>query len=213
MLKHGVVHQMNQLGGNVLKPKVSFLCTKCNEQAQYFPNQKWCPLSLCQGRLIRTDRCLICELDRADPDTGKCGYCVKILEFLVPLLEIRCEAKNGGWPQVKPDDVVMLRQVILAVVMAKWGRDPDGDLPIETKVVDRTRYRSLTQAPLLYEHRAETMTRLFGILDLASLNVASSIDAYRSIMQEVDTRLGDFEADNEAIMRMPLFAPDEADER
>ncbi len=193
-----------------MKPEVSFLCTKCDEHGQYFPNQKWCPL--CQGRLIRTDRCLICGQDRADPDTGKCGYCVKILEFLVPLLETRSEVEDGGWPQVNPEDVTILRQVILAVIMAKWGRDSDGDLPIETKVVDRTRYRPITQSPLLYEHRAETMKQLFGILDLALLNVASNIDAYRSIMREVDVRLDQFEVDNEEFMLIPLFVLDEADE-
>lgn len=179
------------------KSKVSFSCTSCNKQAQYFPNQKWC--LLCQGRLIRTNRCLICEQDRTDLCMGKCGYCMRILEFLVPLLETRSEAEYGGWPQVKPDDVVMLRQVILAVIMAKWGRDSDGDLPIEIRVVDRTRYRPACGVPLPYEHKDETLKELFNIFDTALLNVVGNIDSFRSIMRVVNERLDQFEADHEEL--------------
>ena len=168
------------------KSKFKFLCTHCNTPGEFFPNKKWCPE--CGGRLIRADRCLICQQDRADPETGKCDYCTEILEHLQPFLENRSEAKDGGWPFVEPGDAYILQRIINSIVAAKWGTDPDGDYPIVVKVIDRTRFQWFG-AMIPYPEQADSLNQLISALNVASSSLESNVNGFKEIVRVIETRL------------------------
>jgi hypothetical protein len=47
---------------------------------------------------------------------------------------------EGGYAEVKSNDIPQLRDIIDELITIKWERDPDGDLPVSFNVVDKTRY-------------------------------------------------------------------------
>lgn len=186
------------------KPKVSFLCTECRTQGRYFPNQKWCPESDCQGRLIRTDRCLICGQERADPETARCSYCTGILEYLVPLLKERSEPEDSDWPEVTPEDLTLLNRVIHSVIRAKWGTDSDGDLPVETAVVDRTRFQWYSGRPLPYSQQAQTMQEFITILQIAASNARVNTNIFNDVAAEMPAWIELLKTNHGEALQLPL---------
>jgi len=155
------------------KAKVSFLCLTCGRTGQYFPNQKWC--TVCNGRLIRSDRCMVCKQDRADIDRGICVYCADIVQPLVLFLAER-KLSEGGYAPVAFEDMHRLREVIQALLEAKWGCDSDGDLPVDFMVVDRNLHQSSLYSPLPYPHNIETADQALAALHVALGNVKRAND-------------------------------------
>jgi hypothetical protein len=57
---------------------------------------------------------------------------------------------DGGWGEVTPEDVELLRRIIRKLIRLKANTDPDGCPPIEVTVVDRTVYESLQYEEVPY---------------------------------------------------------------
>lgn len=57
---------------------------------------------------------------------------------------------DGGYAPVEDGDLELLNDVIGLLVAAKWGKDPDGDRPIEYMIVNRTTHRMPYFQPVPY---------------------------------------------------------------
>ena len=56
----------------------------------------------------------------------------------------------GGFAPVTPEEVEQLHGIIGALLEAKYERDPDGDLPVEAILTDRTRFERPMTLPIPY---------------------------------------------------------------
>jgi len=87
---------------------------------------------------------------------------------------------KGGWAEVQPTDVPQLCGIIDALIEAKFDKDPDGDLPIEFTVVDRTRFEPMHFAPTPYLGLAQcgdlTPDQVQDIFDLHMMNLTIAHD-------------------------------------
>lgn len=81
-----------------------------------------------------------------------------------------------GLAEVKPEDVEELCVIIMALIEAKFERDPDGDLPVEFKLVDRTRFEPMHFEPVPYLGLARcdnlTPDQKQDILDIHMMNLS-----------------------------------------
>lgn len=78
---------------------------------------------------------------------------------------------TGGWAEVQPVDVQQLTDIIRELITLKFAKDPDGDLPIECTLVDRTRFEPMHYRPVRYVHRVKKLQELRDALDLHVLNL------------------------------------------
>lgn len=62
---------------------------------------------------------------------------------------------DGGFAPVGKDDIQDLYRVMEAIFEAKYERDPDGDLPINIVLVDRTQYEPVHHMLIPYRHLIE----------------------------------------------------------
>ena len=60
---------------------------------------------------------------------------------------------TGGYAPVEPEEVQALQDIIHRLIALKYEQDPDGDLPLEATVTDRTRYERPLHLPVPYAHR------------------------------------------------------------
>jgi hypothetical protein len=63
---------------------------------------------------------------------------------------------TGGWAEVRPEDITALHKILDMLLERKFEKDPDGDLPIEYCIVDRTRFERLSYEATPYHHEAQT---------------------------------------------------------
>ena len=52
----------------------------------------------------------------------------------------RESTSGGGWAPVTKEDKEQLNEVLYALLEAKFGRDADGDLPVQFNIVDRNKF-------------------------------------------------------------------------
>ena len=95
--------------------------------------------------------------------TTKEGLFSKLEDFLKTR-----KTSDGGYADVADDEMSQLVDIVRDVLELKYERDPDGDMPVEFQLVDRTRY----QAPLFmpvrrtdkpYKNESEMDLRLQAI--------------------------------------------------
>jgi hypothetical protein len=60
---------------------------------------------------------------------------------------------QGGFAAVAEDELEQLHGIIHALIGAKYEVDPDGDLPVEFSLVDRTRFERPMQVAIPYTHK------------------------------------------------------------
>ena len=84
---------------------------------------------------------------------------------------------DGGWAPVTGDDMEQFHAVIYSLIEAKWGADPDGDRPIQYKLVDRTKYWPLHYFPIPYGHDDGKREEEF---DNAMTNLSMAMEAIRT---------------------------------
>lgn len=182
------------------KSKFDFVCSKCNTQAQFYPNKKWCPEDGCVGRLLRVDHCMVCTQPRANRETAICDYCTEILSHLRPFLRNRSESEDSGWPKVTPEDTSRLSMLIYYIIKAKWGPDADGDLPVQTRIIDRTRYQ-WHGFLIPYPHLAEDLPALMKIFEKTLSSGLQSIGTFQEVARllalRIDEEVGRTEDDDE----------------
>lgn len=73
-----------------------------------------------------------------------------LLEYITAWLEEPRRESDGGWAPVGEGEVEALESIIWGFIRARWGPDPDGDLPIEFIVVNRTTHQRLPFRPVRY---------------------------------------------------------------
>lgn len=60
---------------------------------------------------------------------------------------------DGGFAPVTPKELEQLHDIIGALIAAKYEADPDGDLPVEVILTDRTRYERPFTSAIPYTHK------------------------------------------------------------
>lgn len=79
----------------------------------------------------------------------------KLLNILIDeFLAVRRES-DGGYAPVTEKDLEQLDTIIYKLIGMKWAMDPDGDLPIDFKIIDRTRFEPMHYDPVPYQHKTE----------------------------------------------------------
>ncbi len=74
-------------------------------------------------------------------------------EKLIIFLQNR-RTSAGGYAKVETKDLSLLRDVIQQLLLEKFEVDPDGDLPINVKIIDRTMFEPIHYQPVPYYHKA-----------------------------------------------------------
>lgn len=91
---------------------------------------------------------------------------------------------DGGWAEVRDEDIDQLNELIYAIIDAKFEKDEDSDLPIEFRLTDRTKYHRnhFFNVPYHWD-RGEDM--LFRALELADTNLSIAQDTLKGIVREI----------------------------
>ena len=71
---------------------------------------------------------------------------------------------EGGRAKITDDDVDELYDIIDGLIHLKCQKDPDGDLPIEFGLIDRTKFEPMHFRPVLYDFDVGTLEERFQIL-------------------------------------------------
>jgi hypothetical protein len=95
----------------------------------------------------------------------------KALAGLIDRFLAERRESDGGYAPVTESDLNKLYAIISRLVRMKWGMDPDGDRPIEWKLIDRTRFERMHYVPIPYEHKAKGEA-VFDRLHFVALNAS-----------------------------------------
>lgn len=109
---------------------------------------------------------------------------IKLNKLIEAFLKERSKS-DGGFAPVGEKDTEQLSNIMHALLEAKYQKDPDGDLPINLYVIDRTVYEPMHYFPLPYSHKAKDMDDLFHILNLASGNAQMAADRVDQIVKTI----------------------------
>ena len=85
-------------------------------------------------------------------------------------------SSNGGYAKITDQDVVDLKDIINMLIDAKCETDPDGDLPLQVKVVNLTTHQSTHFMALPHHHDTEKSKDLKDVLSIASMNASIAVD-------------------------------------
>jgi hypothetical protein len=86
---------------------------------------------------------------------------------------------DGGWPVVTRDDMLKMSNIIQDMIALRFEVDCDGSLPVEYKLIDRTRFEPMHFQPLPYDHEAESEDELVSILHTAELNLSMATSRFQ----------------------------------
>lgn len=86
---------------------------------------------------------------------------------------------SGGWAKVTFEDFVKLGDIIQDLIEMKCDRDVDGDLPIEFKLTDRTKFERTNFCSIPYEN--EKGDNLEEIVEQHLFNLDQSMESLRII--------------------------------
>jgi hypothetical protein len=78
------------------------------------------------------------------------GFIAKVVDFVNERRK-----SDGGYAPVEEDDFGMLSELIHELIALKWESDPDGDFPINVKIINRKTHWPLHYMPLYYDHHVE----------------------------------------------------------
>lgn len=82
---------------------------------------------------------------------------------------------DGGWAEVRPEDLNQLSDIIQMLVEEKFEPDPDDDHPVGWKLVDRTKTRMPYFQPVPYNHGVETVEEFIANLKPAFDNLEIAV--------------------------------------
>lgn len=97
-----------------------------------------------------------------------------LLQLLNKFLAIQSES-HGGWAPVGEDDVSNLDTIIYEIIKTKYEEDPDGDLPINFIITDRTKYEPFNYLNVEYAHKLKTVNDYLESVDIRISNALSEI--------------------------------------
>lgn len=71
---------------------------------------------------------------------------------------------TGGWAEITDDDISELWHIIDELIHLKCQKDPDGDVPIEFTLVDRTKYERMHFHAVPYDREVGTEQERFDVV-------------------------------------------------
>lgn len=99
---------------------------------------------------------------------------------------------DGGWAPVTERDLEQLYTIMMRIIEMKWGPDPDGDRPINWKIIDRTRFWPMHYVPVPYEHKAKddlALEHLFAVATNANIANEELSTALRVLQDKLRKKL------------------------
>ena len=96
---------------------------------------------------------------------------------------------DGGWAPVTERDLNQLCAIIDWLIKMKWETDPDGDFPINWKVIDRTRFEPMHYHPVPYEHKARDDAALADRLSTVLTNADIATHALSMSLRVLQDKL------------------------
>lgn len=99
------------------------------------------------------------------------------LQTLIELFLSERRESDGGWAPVTKKDFDCLVAILGTLIAEKWAPDPDGDRPINYKLIDRTRFEPEHYFSLPYLHNIEKdPVAMEEYIDLAATNVKIALE-------------------------------------
>jgi hypothetical protein len=98
----------------------------------------------------------------------------KLLGEIAAFLEERKEQVDDGWTEVTDRELRGLSRILSNLVVLKWARDVDGDLPIRWQLYDKTRYEYVLGLNLPRDNPSRCIKMLAGHL----MSVSQRLDIY-----------------------------------
>lgn len=99
---------------------------------------------------------------------------------------------DGGYAPVGKQDLEKLAEIISLIMEAKYEADPDGDLPVNFELFDRTKYRRDHFSPLPHLHHVEgDVKTLMRALRLATSNLETAQDQVKSVTRQIEYSLSE----------------------
>jgi len=90
---------------------------------------------------------------------------------------------TGGYAPVSQEEIDTLCNIVQSLIELKYQPDPDGDVPVEFTIVDRTQYERLGYGPIPYIDKANTEKEQLLAVELAHMNMDIANEAFRRTMQ------------------------------
>jgi hypothetical protein len=95
---------------------------------------------------------------------------LRLQRMLDRFLEDESPVENNGWAKVTSGDLQEISEIFHTILVLKFERDCDGDLPVEFDLTDRTCCERRHCYPLPYHHKASTEEELDDIISTAAAN-------------------------------------------
>lgn len=102
-------------------------------------------------------------------------------DFLRKLSRFLEEHKDGkgNWAPVTREEITEMYGLLYEMVELKYAEDCDGDLPIQIKIVDKTKFQSSNFFPLPHLPLDSTLAQVNEYLGLAQTNLSMAADQVR----------------------------------
>lgn len=104
----------------------------------------------------------------------------KINELIDRFLSERKTSLTEQWPEVSNREVRQLAGILSALIERKYESDSEGALPIEFRLVDRTKCSRLHSLPVPYLHKAKTLRERLEILSVMATNAKMAAEALQT---------------------------------
>ena len=112
------------------------------------------------------------------------------LDKLIDSFLAEKRVSGGGFALVTEQDYDQLNEIIDTLVALKWSPDPDGDRPINWKLIDRTKFEPMHYFPVPYEHKMQDIHEQNGRLDTLLSNVSLATEALNTTLKIMRLRKG-----------------------
>jgi len=95
-----------------------------------------------------------------------------LTKMLEAFLKKKSESQNDGFAMVSEGEIEDLYKIILRILELKYEKDASGDIPVDFRLVDRTKFERLHYIPVPYEHKAKNDDERMDILSVLNLNLS-----------------------------------------
>jgi len=95
-----------------------------------------------------------------------------LTKMLEAFLKKKSESQNGGFAKVSEGEIEDLYKIIRCILELKYEKDASGDIPVDFRLVDRTKFERLHYIPVPYEHKAKNDDERMDILSVLNLNLS-----------------------------------------
>ncbi|KKN96814.1 hypothetical protein LCGC14_0164580 [marine sediment metagenome] len=106
----------------------------------------------------------------------------KVAKALNKLLAER-RISDGGYAPATEQDIDQIHVLFCTIIEAKWGSDPDGDLPVEYKLINRHTEERLHYYPIPYGHRLKDFEAMRNRVSLLMANLDMAQEAVSKMMR------------------------------